>query len=90
MFAKFTKTIVGHRGGAAQSRVTAFCANRDACNDNRPGRSLGAAGRVKRAKLASRWRLAPSTGALECVWHTEPSGVSAGEEPGLGRPCLAA
>jgi hypothetical protein len=86
MFAKITKTIVERRGSVAPARATAFRANRNACNDNRPGRGLGAAApRIKRAALACRWQVAPTTGALECVWHTEPAGDAAGEEPSLRR-----
>jgi hypothetical protein len=89
MFAKITKTIVERRRSAAPARVTAFRANRNACNDNRPGRGLGAAApRAKRATLACHWRLAPSTGAPECVWHTEPPGSAASEEPWSWLPVL--
>jgi hypothetical protein len=90
MFAKITKAIGVHRSYAAPARVSAFRADKDACNDNRAVRGLArAGGRAKRDTLACRWRLVPSTGALECVWHAEAS--SAGEEPALSRRlCLTA
>ncbi len=86
MFAKITKTIVVGRSHAAPARELAFRANKDACNDNRVVRGLtGAGGRAKRDTLACRWRLVPSTGALECVWQAEASNAAAGEEPALSR-----
>ena len=84
MFAKITKTFVDRRGSAAPVRATAFRASRDARDNNRPGRGLAAAtGRASRDRLACRWRLAPATGMLECVWYTDTSGAAAGEEPAL-------
>jgi hypothetical protein len=40
-----------------------------ACNDNDPAaRPLVSAQRLRRPRLACRWRLSP-TGALEAAWH---------------------
>jgi hypothetical protein len=81
-----TLRIFNHRLGRSVVRDLRGSAPRDLatvrpCNDNQRALSTALFRRTRRPTLSCRWRLAPSTGRLECFWQHDAEADDSSPNP---------